>query len=411
MRSVALAGACAALWTATAACGGDARAAGPTVRDSAGIRIVQNERPAWKDGGGWRVGGEPVLDIGVVDGDAAYQLDQVRGVARLSDGRIVVADGGSGQLRFFSAQGRHLASAGRKGGGPGEFEAIGWMGVAPGDSVLVWDGSGSRLSVFTPEATFARAFKPAGLHMFAHVEAAMGGGALVMTPGFDPGKGGDRPEGEYRDTTVWMRVPLSGGAAREISRRPGMDMIHSKGDDLSMTEAVIFGRALHVAGVPDGFYAGVNDRFQVEHRGPDGALRRLIRRAHEPRRTTEADLDAVFAGRGTVDLSQMPPEMRAKFQEMQRTERERIPHRATLPAFSQLLVDGAGNLWVRDPRPIQEEPHRWTVFDAEGRWLGAVQTPADLTVHQIGTDWILGTGKDELDVEHVRMYRIQKAEP
>ncbi len=409
MRSAAAAGAVLSAMV-LAACGGDARAAGPTVRDSAGIRIVQNERPAWKEGQGWRVADQPALDIGVVEGEAAYQLDGVKGVARLSDGRIVVADGGSRQLRFFSAQGRHLTSTGREGGGPGEFAGITWMGVAAGDSVLVWDAEAARLSVFTPQGVFARAFKPEGLHLYPHVEAVMGGGTLLMTPGFDPDAMDEQAEGEFRDTAVWMRVPLAGGAAREVSRRPAQEMVFSKGDGLFLTEPVAFGRALYVAGTADGFYAGASDGYQIEHRGPDGALRRLIRRAHEPRKVTDADLEAYFEGSGKLNLSQMPPSMRAKFEEKQRTRRERIPHRATMPAFTQLLVDGAGNLWVRDPRPDQEAPQRWSVFDAEGGWLGTVETPADLTVEQIGTDWILGTAKDEMDVEHVRMYRIQKGE-
>lgn len=403
-----LAGACVALSASTAACGGDARAAGPTVRDSAGIRIVQNERPAWKEGKGWRVADTPVLDIGVVDGEAAYQLDGVKAVARLSDGRIVVADGGSRQLRFFSAEGRHLASAGRKGGGPGEFDAISWMGVGAGDSVLVWDAQPSRLSVFTPDGVFARAFKPDGLHMFPEVQAVIGGGAVLMTPGFDPNEMDERPQGEYRDTAVWLRVPLAGGAGREVSRRPAQEMVFTRDDGLFLTEPVVFGRSLHVAGAPDGWYAGASDAYQVEHRGPDGALRSLIRRVHEPRAVTDEDVEAYFNGRGKMDLSQMPPSMRARFLEQQRTERERIPHRATLPAFERLLVDGAGNLWVRDPQPREEEAQRWSVFDAEGRWLGTVETPAELEVEQIGADWILGTAKDELDVQHVRMYRIQK---
>jgi hypothetical protein len=400
---------CAVLTTMVlAACGGDARAAGPAVRDSAGIRIVQNERPAWKEGEGWRVADEPALDIGVVEGEAAYQFSGVSGVARLSDGRFVVADDGSGEVRFFSPEGRHLVSAGRKGGGPGEFQQLQWLGVGAADSVLVWDSQAGRLSVFAPDGAFARALKPDGLRMYPQVEALMGGGALLVAPGFDAAAMGSRPQGEFVDTAVWMRVPLAAGAPREVSRRPSGEMFLSKADGMFMTDQVVFGRSLHVAGSPDGYYAGFTDAFQVEHRGPDGALRRLIRRAHQPRKVTEADLDAHFERAAALRMQGLPPEVAARVKEMQRTQRDRVPQRATLPAFAQLLVDGAGNLWVRDPRPIEDEPHRWSVFDAEGGWLGTVETPAELTVRQIGTDWVLGTAKDEMDVEHVRMYRIQK---
>ena len=76
-----------------AACGGDARAAGPAVRDSAGIRIVENERPAWRGGEGWTVAADPLLDLGVAEGDPRYQFGVVGDAVRLGDGTLVVADG------------------------------------------------------------------------------------------------------------------------------------------------------------------------------------------------------------------------------------------------------------------------------------------------------------------------------
>lgn len=45
--------------------------------DSAGVEIVESTLPAWGEGEGWRVLPEPTLRIGVVDGDPAYQFNQV----------------------------------------------------------------------------------------------------------------------------------------------------------------------------------------------------------------------------------------------------------------------------------------------------------------------------------------------
>jgi hypothetical protein len=99
-------------------------AAEPVVRDSAGITIVENHAPRWRDGEGWRISPAPVLEIGMIDGPAAYQLDGVRNAARLPDGSIAVADGGSRQIRIYDAEGRHFRSFGGQGGGPGEFETL-----------------------------------------------------------------------------------------------------------------------------------------------------------------------------------------------------------------------------------------------------------------------------------------------
>ena len=48
------------------------------------------------------------------------------------------------------------------------------------------------------------------------------------------------------------------------------------------------------------------------------------------------------------------------------------------------------------------------MFDTEGRWLGMVETPRQFTVNEIGADYVLGVWLDDLDVQHVRMYRLEK---
>src|SRR5437867_769112 len=73
-------------------------------RDSAGVLIVESTRPTWSDSERLWLASKPHLVIGN-NTDSAYRFRQVRGVMRLTDGRIAVADGGSLQLRMFSSQG------------------------------------------------------------------------------------------------------------------------------------------------------------------------------------------------------------------------------------------------------------------------------------------------------------------
>ena len=91
------------------------------IRDSADVRIVENARPP--DGSRlWQVGPEPSLSIGDREGGDAYMLYQVADATKLSDGRIVVANGGDDELRVFDASGNWLESWGGRGEGSGEFE-------------------------------------------------------------------------------------------------------------------------------------------------------------------------------------------------------------------------------------------------------------------------------------------------
>ena len=67
-----------------AACSGTAGrgAAAPTVRDSAGITIVENTGTAWAEGGGWALADSPMVSIGGLEGEANADMSGIVGVAR-----------------------------------------------------------------------------------------------------------------------------------------------------------------------------------------------------------------------------------------------------------------------------------------------------------------------------------------
>jgi hypothetical protein len=94
------------------------------VQDSAGIAMVENTTPAWRDGQAWRVEPKPVLQLGQLDGDQPHMFANITGAVQLADGSIAVADAGSSQLRIFDPTGQHRRSIGGPGSGPGEFRVI-----------------------------------------------------------------------------------------------------------------------------------------------------------------------------------------------------------------------------------------------------------------------------------------------
>src|SRR5687768_17513434 len=95
----------------------------------------------------WQLSAQPQFTIGVAEGPPEQQLFRVGGAFRFPDGRFVIANGGTQEIRVFDARGRHLSSAGRKGEGPGEFVTL--RNVFPyGDSILTYDFQLRRMSVF-----------------------------------------------------------------------------------------------------------------------------------------------------------------------------------------------------------------------------------------------------------------------
>lgn len=85
-----------------------------------------------------------------------------------------------------------------------------------------------------------------------------------------------------------------------------------------------------------------------------------------------------------------------------------LPRPDTTELFRYIRVSPFGHLWVRQPtRP--GEATRWVVHGLDGAALGRVETPADFEIHEFGAHYLLGRGRDELDIEYVRRYSLDTA--
>ena len=129
-----------------------------TTRDSAGIHIVESVSPAWGDGDAWQLSEQPLVDIGGLEGDPDYELFRVSNSVRLPDGRIVIGNNGTNEIRFYDESGVYLLDAGGEGEGPGEFCFVSWVSRYRGDSIAAYDMRQMRISVFDSAGFFVRSF-------------------------------------------------------------------------------------------------------------------------------------------------------------------------------------------------------------------------------------------------------------
>ncbi|HUG39864.1 MAG TPA: hypothetical protein VMM12_05240 [Longimicrobiales bacterium] len=126
-----------------AACAGEPSPPEVVIRDSAGIRIVENSDPLWEEGEAWVVSG-PELILGQ-GSTPEHQLFRVRDATRLPDGSIAVVNAGTAEVRIYDSRGWPVRTLGRKGRGPGEFpREPSWIEVVPPDTILVADRAGIR---------------------------------------------------------------------------------------------------------------------------------------------------------------------------------------------------------------------------------------------------------------------------
>ena len=384
---------------------GDAGIAGrapeAVVRDSAGVTIVENPAPSDATPV-WRVADEPSLDIGVVEGAAEYQLERVHHAARLSDGRIVVADGGAASLRFYDAEGRHLTSAGRKGGGPGEFEGLGQAFVGGGDSIYVWDWNLSRMSVFAPTGAFSRTFTLAAPAAAAGTSFPIAifddGDFLAMQRrAFTPESRG----GVYRDTLVYLRYSAEGQPIDTVGQWPGAEAYVESAERRVSVMSLGLGRDTHFAFDSAGLYVGDSARPEVALYGADG-LERIVRFEHATRAVTPEDIEAYK--RAQLESAE------EQWREFQERMLNTMPFPETMPAFRRVISDERGNLWVQRYDPVDDVASEWQIFGDDGVLAAVATTPAHFWPMQIGEDWLLGRWRDEMGVEHVRMYHFARGD-
>ncbi len=317
--------------------------------DSAGIPVATAIEPLWGPDDGWTVEPEPLLEIGTVTGATEYLFTDVVAAVRLSNGDIVVAERGASELRSYDAAGNFRWRAGRDGEGPGEFRSLDFVGATVGDSLVTYDGRLLRAQLFDPQGRLARTYRVA----ISEGEASGRGVLADKAVGVVDGRlvvrfieYGERiPIGVVRWPPEQVAaLDLADGAVRSLIELPGRE---------AYVEAREEGRYSH------GTYVFAN--------GPEyGAA----------------------AGRlAVIDTEAWSVRLIS-------------PHDGTITA----VLAGA-------------EPPPFEILAPDGTWLGSVSLPPGLhrafiqyqaPYMEIGDDYVLGVWTDELDVQYVRMYRINR---
>lgn len=389
-----------------AACGGEAGPeAGSSVRDSSGITIIESRAASWGRGEEWRVTPEPSLVIGVLEGDSEYQLFDVGGAIRLEDGRIVLANAGTHELRFYDATGAFLMAVGGEGDGPGEFRDIGWLEALGGDTLATYDYRAHRISLFDTEGTFLSAAVPQPPEGEANplFVGYLSDGSLLavsliaVSPATESGM--------HRNAQLLIRYRPDGTFIDSVGRFPGRETYVKVDEGRVTASALPLGRQGAYAASDEGIYVGGADRSEFGLFGIDGRLLRVVRWDQPPVKVTPEMIDEIKRRRSERWIeANLDAAFRAQLAAMQ----EEMPWPDRLPAYSRFIVDADKNLWVEHFSTPMETTSMWRVFDPAGILLGEVEVPAGVRIFQIGSDFILGVGRDEMDVEQVRVYGLKK---
>ncbi len=371
-----------------------------TTRDSSGIQVVELDRGYAQSLPHWQIATEASLIVGQVDGEAPYLLTRLAGATIRSDGSLAVADINSSEVRFYDSTGRFISRSGRKGRGPGEFTVMHDMVRTHGDTLVVWDETGGRITWIGPDRQTLRVEMRPGPRVF-HVGALLGDGSRVLPvyPNLtEPTEAGvlwrpngrvafvDHRTGRIDTLGVFLGAEMkSGGMVPTPGRRDTRFATNGVAQFFAYGDNAAFDILLHKIvgpGTPARLTTRIRERFSPPRmndrylRGWREAMRQMFR-------------GSVLEARAEREL-QSPA----------------LPE--TLPAFEDLTVDDLGFLWVEAFRADPQAPRSVTIFNDQGLPVARAQYPERLTVLEIGRDYVLGAFMDELDVVSVRKYQLTR---
>jgi len=382
---------------------------GFTVRDSAGIEIIENHAPRYPAGEFWTIDPEPEFVLA----DDSARLDWTAGIARLPDGRVATLSFSNKQLFIFDPSGELSRTIGRPGEGPGEFGIPELMQYLPPDTLVVWERFGASIDYFDTAGTLLRERSVDYAGLMEH-------GATYENPFRLPLPDGSfligvrkRAAGQPQEDCSHLDSRLSFAGQDEITV-PGEQLLRI--DDANAAHPFGCSRPgsrMAVGGDPVAVYIS-NTGDQVHQRSLDGTLVRIIRRTTVPPPVTDRAWAAELEARERSREALSGPMWMGGDGEPRR--------RMAYPAIEALLVDAEGYLWVNVWSDSGSGlPDRWSVFNEEGRWLGVLALPAnpeptDLDLCSmfspcwVGKDYFLMIRRDELGRERVEGYRIRRGQ-
>lgn len=346
----------------------------PTVRDSAGIRIVESPAVLGMTPR-FALAATPEYTIGGVRENVDDELSpgvSYPAALYLPGSRVLVGQGD--HFGIFDITGHRVARLGRGGSGPGEFRTTQFGCRMRGDSLVLWDSGNHRISIWTPTGKLAREYTPLG---FAHGKSCLQDGT-IMTEG--------RKAASNRVDLPLTTYSIVSSSGKVIGTTPELPATLYSGSVM---------REVKIGGSGDRFYlaAGIDIGVRVLRR--DGRVAEIWRTRDVPAPVTDATLKTRYMM--CTKASATAP-------------CEPVPTKATTwPAVYAFEVGDDGRLWLRLNHGGDDL--RWLAFDATGKVLGILELPpapprtARKVLH-FGRDEALVGDKDADGARRIRSFRI-----
>ena len=332
------------------------------------------------------------LTLGTISTGGPTDFFRVRDIEIVDSTDLVVANGGSEQVRVFRTDGTFVSEFGREGHGPREFRGLSMVEQA-GDSVVTYDGRNDRITLRSIDGTFLRSYRlqwvsgalvPADLSVLDRTVAVT---ARYMTELSGTGL--------VVDTGLVSLYDNEGRLIDSIARLPHNTRFVRQDGDRRTTVGAPFVPSAGLVGWAGGFCYAFGPAAEVRCFDPEGALREIWR--------VEGGRRAVEDHHRSAYWTEIEESANEAYRRAVHHVREDLPFPAEFPAFSRLVADDQANLWARRYRLPGESVDEWWVFSG-GRLSERVTLPSGFELMDVESGLLAGVWRDDLGVEHVQVY-------
>ncbi|HEX6040003.1 hypothetical protein [Longimicrobium sp.] len=305
-----------------------------------------------------------------------------------SRGLVYVGDWYRQQLTVLNPDATVLRTLGRRGSGPGEFRSIRGVQVLPGDSILVYDPSLARVSVYAQTDSapaYSVTLRTSGAAPFQlwRIPADSGYVALFR-PTFMFSEG--QAARNRRDV---LRVLARDGATRTTIKEFPSKSFLVAGTSVTPNP---FGREGLVAVDARGSILFIwNDSLAVDRFSPDGTQRDRIRLPMRPAPVTSSHVQR--------QLREWDGSTRTTFGQVLQ---DSAP--SHWPAASAMLIDDRDRLWIALPGDPASRTE-WIVLSSNMRYIASVFLPARETLRVVRNGRLYTVRMDNDDIPAIAIYR------
>jgi hypothetical protein len=334
---------------------------GGTIEEVGGVTVVKNPKEPMYGEEVFSL--EAELTIGEANGPKEYMFSSLRYLTVDDRGYIYALDYKEKHVKVYDDKGKHLATMGKEGQGPGDIRGPHGICITPQNEVMVPDSLNNRLTFFSAEGKFIRSITTTPFELLE---------TKIDSTGYVIGREVVRDEENSRWELKKFDSRLNYLFSLDSSPIPDLNKMNPFLPPLSWD-----------IDKNDRIISGYPEKYEINIFNPEGTLIKRIQKDYEPLEIAEEQLER---------LKDIPPQIKLD-----------VPQHHV--AYWSFFVDDECRIfaftWEKAPG---QDKRYFDVFDSEGKYIAKI--PLMQRTQVIKKNKLYAIEEDKMGYHVIKRYRV-----